>query len=733
MSTKFPDIEKDQAQLKTFFTEFYKHDPNTSEKIFKYRHVLTKIAHRQMVKLEIDLDDVKEFDQDLAENIKNNSFRYQEMISELTDKLLPDFRQHDVEFRDNLDVYIKHRILLSIRNNENNPNEPKDPSNMYPPELLRRFEVVFKHSSEAKPVKIREVNATTIGKLISVKGIVTRATAVKPLMQVATYTCTMCGSETYQPINSLTFTPREFCESKECKTNKQNSRLHLQPRASKFVKFQEIKIQEHTDEVPIGRIPRSLTVYARGEVTRQAQPGDHVLVSGIFFPAVGGSGFAKFNAGLKFNETYLEGHRIVQMNKSQTSEADDNDLTDAEMQQLSSPDLYDKLAVSLAPEIYGHEDIKKALLLLLVGGSDQTAKGSLKIRGNIHALLMGDPGVAKSQLLAFVDRLAPRSQYTTGRGSSGVGLTASVNKDPVTNEFILEGGALVLADRGICCIDEFDKMLDGDRTAIHEVMEQQTISIAKAGIMTSLNARVSILAAANPAFGRYNPKKSIEANVQLPAALLSRFDLLWLIQDIANRENDKKLAKHIAHVHMHNKNPDLGFEPIPLGLMRKYLNAARDLTPSVPFELTEKLAASYVMIRETSRNNKKSSTFTSPRSLLSIIRLSTALAKLRLSHQVIKEDIDEALRLVEMSKDTLMGEENESRQVRDLPIDKIYKIVVEMMDKQPDKPAILIDDIINECGRSGFNQEIIHEAIQEYEGLNVWVVNGARTKLTRVY
>merc|ERR1711881_384405 len=444
-----------------------------------------------------------------------------------------------------------------------------------------------------------------IGKLIAVKGIVTKATAVKPLMQVATYVCTMCTHETYQPVNSLNFTPREFCESKECKTNKTGGRLNLQNRASKYTKFQEVNIQEHTDEVPVGHIPRSLTVLAIGEVTRQAQPGDHVQVTGVYLPMAGGSGFAKMNSGLKYNDTYLEAHRIVQMNKSQESEMDSTDLTQEELDQLGE-DLYDRLAISIAPEIYGHEDIKKALLILLVGGKDQVAEGSLKIRGCTHILLMGDPGVAKSQLLGFVDRLAPRSQYTTGRGSSGVGLTASVAKDPITGEFVLEGGALVLADRGICCIDEFDKMLDGDRTSIHELMEQQTISIAKAGIMTSLNARVSILAAANPAFGRYNPKKSLEQNIQLPAALLSRFDLLWLIQDKPERENDLRLAQHITYVPMNSTHPPLQFTPVDMRLMRRYISLCKKKNPIVPRELTDYITAAYVELRKEARSNSVS-------------------------------------------------------------------------------------------------------------------------------
>merc|ERR1711881_550003 len=421
---------------------------------------------------------------------------------------------------------------------------------------------------------------------------------------------------------------------------------------------------------------------------------------------------------------------ITRLSKSEDELGAEQEMTEEELRALNGEDFYNKLSSSIAPEIYGHEDVKKALLLLMVGGVDRNPAG-MKIRGNINICLMGDPGVAKSQLLSYMDRLAPRSQYTTGRGSSGVGLTAAVMKDPLTGEMTLEGGALVLADLGICCIDEFDKMHEGDRTSIHEVMEQQTISIAKAGIMTSLNARVSILAAANPAFGRYNPKKTIEQNVQLPAALLSRFDLLWLIQDKASRENDLKLANHIAYVHQHNKNPPLQFEPIPVKLMRKYLKAARATEPSLPKDLTEHLANAYVTIREDSRNNKNA-TFTSARTLLSIIRMSTALAKLRLGAQVEKFDIDEALRLMEMSKDTLAGDDSDSPRVRSRPVDQIYKIVVEMMQKS-NTATHKIDDIIRECGRSGFTQDQIMEAIEEYESLNVWLVNTTRTKITRVF
>merc|ERR1719362_335619 len=428
-------------------------------------------------------------------------------------------------------------------------------------------------------------------------------------------------------------------------------RLQLQTRGSKFVKFQELRVQEHSDTVPVGHIPRMVTVYARGEVTRAATPGDHVSVCGVYLP-IQRTGFAAIAQGL-LSDTFLEAHRVAVINKTEDEEMEDEEITQEELRQLQDDNFYETLSGSIAPEIYGHDDVKKALLLLLVGGVDKNPSG-MKIRGNINICLMGDPGVAKSQLLSYMDRLAPRSQYTTGRGSSGVGLTAAVMKDPLTGEMMLEGGALVLADKGVCCIDEFDKMDESDRTAIHEVMEQQSISIAKAGITTTLNTRTTVLAAANPQFSRYDFNRSIESNVNLPAALLSRFDLLWLIADKSDREQDQRLAQHITYVHQHNTNPPLQHAPIDMKLMRRYVARCQRTCPVVPPELSSFIVSNYCEMRKVSREqDAKTSTFTSARTLLAILRLATALARLRLGDKVDNKDVTEAIRLMDMSKDTL--------------------------------------------------------------------------------
>ncbi|XP_072349572.1 DNA replication licensing factor MCM7 [Scyliorhinus torazame] len=717
------DYQREKEKCSKFLQEFYT-DSEVGKKQFKYADQLVQIAHREKVALYIDLEDVAEEDPELVDSVCENTRRYVNLFADAVQELLPQFKAKEVVNKDALDVYIEHRLTMEQRARD--PNEARDAQNQYPQELLRRFEIYFKPPSTAKPRVVRDVKADSIGKLVTVRGIVTRVTEVKPMMVVATYTCDQCGAETYQPIQSPTFMPLIMCPSRECQTNKSGGRLYLQSRGSKFVKFQEIKIQEHSDQVPVGNIPRSMTVYGKGENTRLAQPGDHVSITGIFLPMMR-AGFRQVVQGL-LSETYLEAHRISQMNKTEDDELGAQELSEDELKQITEEDFYEKLAASIAPEIYGHEDVKKALLLLLVGGVDQSPKG-MKIRGNINICLMGDPGVAKSQLLCYIDRLAPRSQYTTGRGSSGVGLTAAVMKDPVTGEMILEGGALVLADQGICCIDEFDKMMDSDRTAIHEVMEQQTISIAKAGIMTTLNARCSILAAANPAYGRYNPKKTVEQNIQLPAALLSRFDLLWLIQDKPDRDNDLRLAQHITYVHQHSKQPPSQFQPLDMKLMRRYITLCKKKQPMIPETLADYITAAYVEMRKESRVSKDM-TFTSPRTLLSVLRISTALARLRLVDTVEKEDVNEAMRLMEMSKDSLVGDRGQASRVQ-RPADVIFATIREMIADTTAR-VVKYSEAEQRCVSKGFTPAQVEAALEEYEELNIWQVNQARTKITFV-
>ncbi|XP_049887432.1 DNA replication licensing factor Mcm7 [Pectinophora gossypiella] len=713
------DYTADKEALKNFFVDFCQTD-DEGHKLFKYAEQLTKVAHREQLAFVVELDDLHEVNDELAEAVRQNTRRYANMVSDVVYEMLPDYKHREVVAKDALDVYIEHRIMLEARNHRI-PGEMRDPRNRYPPELIRRFEVYFKDMSNSKTMPIREVKAEHIGKLVTVRGIVTRCTDVKPLLVVATYSCSACGAETYQPVRSLQFTPPAACSADECRLNKTAGQLHLQTRGSRFQKFQELKIQEHSDQVPVGHIPRQLSVYCRGETTRRAQPGDHVAVTGVFLPLLS-SGFRQVVQGL-LSDTYLEAHAVSCLNQSDESEMAEA-LTEEELAELAEEDLYSRMARSLAPEIYGHEDVKKALLLLLVGGVDKRPNG-MKIRGNINICLMGDPGVAKSQLLNYIDRLAPRSQYTTGRGSSGVGLTAAVMKDPFTGEMMLEGGALVLADQGVCCIDEFDKMAETDRTAIHEVMEQQTISIAKAGIMTCLNARVSILAAANPAYGRYNPKRTIEQNIQLPAALLSRFDLLWLIQDKPNREKDLELAKHIAYVHQHSSQPPSETRALPMRLVRRYVALTKRKHPFVPEALAEYIVSSYVELRREARN-ARDVTFTSARNLLAILRLSTALARLRLSDVVEKEDVTEAIRLVEMSKQSLQHvDDNVQRGIS--ATDRIFAIV---RDVAGSSKTVKIADVIERCVDKGFKPDQVDACIEEYENLNVWQVNQVRTKIT---
>ena len=390
---------------------------------------------------------------------------------------------------------------------------------------------------------LRQLRQTHLGCLVRVSGVVTRRTGVFPQLKYVRFDCTKCGM-TLGPFQQETSVEVRISYCQNCQSR---GPFTLNSEKTVYRNYQKLTLQESPGTVPAGRLPRHREVILLWDLIDSAKPGEEVEITGIYRNNFD----ARLNNrnGFPVFATVLEANYVV---KSHDQLAGFR-LTEADERRIRSlardPQIVDKVIHSVAPSIYGHTDIKTAVALSLFGGVSKVAQGKHNIRGDINVLLLGDPGTAKSQVLKYIEKTAHRAVFATGQGASAVGLTASVRKDPMTSEWTLEGGALVLADKGTCLIDEFDKMNDQDRTSIHEAMEQQTISISKAGIVTTLQARCSIVAAANPLGGRYNSTIPFAQNVELTEPILSRFDILCVVRDTVDPEEDERLARFVVESH----------------------------------------------------------------------------------------------------------------------------------------------------------------------------------------
>ncbi|MGY5863346.1 MAG: minichromosome maintenance protein MCM [Candidatus Thorarchaeota archaeon] len=494
---------------------------------------------------------------------------------------------------------------------------------------------------EDEHVPLRTIRSHHIGKLIHISGILMRASEVKPLLVKAVFLCRICQTEIPQDQDEGKYTEPALCPI--C-TKKTPMRLVLQK--SQFKDWQKVRIQESPDELPPGQMPRSVDVILEGDIVDISRPGDLVKVTGILqttpdFSRRGGK-LATFNVFIEANGVEISEKEYEQL---RISDEDRERI----LQLGEHPQVHERIHASIAPSIQGHEDIKESIALLLFGGVPKLLDDDTRLRGKSNILMIGDPGTGKSQILKFVSGLATRGLYTSGKGTTAAGLTAAVVHDTDSSAMTLEAGALVLADQGIACIDEFDKMDPNDRTAIHEAMEQHTVSIAKAGIVATLNARTSILAAANPTLGRYEDSLTLQENIRLPFTILSRFDLIWIMVDTVNVEKDRELAKFILQMHQTEKIQDKG--PLPLispDFLKKYIGYANlYVTPKLTAESAEVIENFYVDLRKSAEGG--GAIPITARQLESLVRLAEARAKMALRSEVNKEDARAAVRLMEES------------------------------------------------------------------------------------
>jgi len=576
-------------------------------------------------------------------------------------------------------------------------------------EYLNRYQTFIARFRNVPPTKLREIRSEHVGKLIAIEGIVVRATPPKQKIVKAVFVHEPCGYEFEIEVEGDIIEKPVVCPN--CG---KSSGFRLKLESCVYEDFQRLMLQERPEDVPAGQLPRSIEVDVRGALVDATRPGDRVTVVGVL-KLRRPSSQRKLAS---IYDVYIEANNIV-VSQRVLEEIEISEDDERKIRELAQdPLVRRKIVASIAPGIYGMWDIKESIALLLFGGVPKVLPDGTRIRGDIHVLIIGDPGTAKSQLLQYVSRIAPRAVYTTGKGSTAAGLTAAVVKDK-SGEYYLEAGALVLADGGVACIDEIDKMDDKDRVAIHEAMEQQTVSIAKAGIVARLNARASVLAAGNPKYGRYLPNRSLSDNVNLPPTILSRFDLIFVIRDTPSPERDRRLARYITVVH--GASGEIK-PPIPTDLLRKYIAYARkNIRPKLTEDAKKLIEDFFVEMRKKSLESPDAPIAITARQLEALIRLAEAHARMALKSEVTAEDAAEAIRLMksmlesvgidvesgEIDVDVIMTGKPKSAREKYLILEDIIR------ELSKEEGCAKIKDIISKARQRGLEDKFVEEALRK--------------------
>ena len=656
--------EQEQLSIGERFKDFVKNF-RTAEEGLKYVDRLHRMINLDMTSLIVDFRDLYRYNTELAN-----------MLIDEPKKVLKEFDQ----------------ALLELVESES-PEFAKSKGKFHV-----RVQGLF------DTTKIRDIKTIYMNKLVQVDGIITRMKPVRSRMIKAVYRHEKegCNAEFQWPYDEDEVLEDRIEKPTQCPIcGESGGRFVLLRDKSIYVDWQEITLQERPEEVPGGQMPRSITVELTEDLVDIARPGDVVTVVGIVKPSpVAG------NDKVPYFELKVEAISIAVSEKALEEVAITREDEEKIREMAKDPWIREKVIASVAPTIYGHWDLKEAIALQLFGGTPKVTPDGTRIRGDIHVLFVGDPGVAKSQLLQSASRIAPRSVYTSGKGSTAAGLTAAVLKDPKTSEYFLEAGALVLADGGLAIIDEFDKMRPEDRVSIHEAMEQQTVSISKAGIVARLNARASVLAAGNPRYGLYDPQRSFIDNVNLPPTVLSRFDLIFVVKDLIAMEHDKRLARYILDVHSDLAKYVPEIDP---QLLKKYIiYAKRYSRPKLTEEAKSIIESFFVTMRSSASKYGGEGQVPVPvtaRQLEALVRLSEAHARMALKDRVEAEDAEEAVRLM-LSFLGSVGFDVESGVIdysmiatgASFHTRKLMSVIVDTIKRlrEDGRPCVKLDDIVKE-------------------------------------